>query len=513
MIRRIKELAAEDKGAAMVLVGVMITVLLGMAAFGTDLAWFYLNSSRVQRGADAAALAGVVWMPADPATAVATAQTAAVQNGYNAADAETTVTAGGVPGEPHQLAVTISHDVPTFFLRVFGMDSMTIAQKATAEFVPPLRLGSPFGTMGNDPNCFNPPSASNPCSGNYWIGIYGTHINTRNGDAFSSFCNGGAPDDDCTPNPMYRPEGYLFGVIPSTNLLTVESIDPNHRYHGDPQSSKYGDRQRTGDNLMSDNDELGPTTYFTLWDSDPTPTNLADNGAPLCNATFDSIPQIDPDQDPPFNPPDPSWIWETVCSNIPVTPGETYVLQVRVEGLGGDDDGDDGSNRFSLRGSNPADRLFGIRDFSVFYNSNLATSYMYLAEVPSIYAGKTLVIEGFDPGDVGEQGFLSLMEPTGAGTWQVFSSCEKFVSTTTNAPTYVGSVTETPCTFIADNRGSAPPEHNFQNKWFKLEVHIPPGYSCSTNCWWQIEYAFSSAPSDHVTWRASVLGNPIHLVP
>ena len=64
---------SKESGAAMVLVAMSMVVLLGMAAFGTDLAWFYLNASRVQRAADAGALGGVVWLPSQSGTAITTA--------------------------------------------------------------------------------------------------------------------------------------------------------------------------------------------------------------------------------------------------------------------------------------------------------------------------------------------------------------------------------------------------------------------------------------------------------
>ena len=64
LFHRIKD--GEDRGAALALVAASLVVLMGMAAFGTDLGWFYLNASRVQRAADAAALGGVIWMPAGP---------------------------------------------------------------------------------------------------------------------------------------------------------------------------------------------------------------------------------------------------------------------------------------------------------------------------------------------------------------------------------------------------------------------------------------------------------------
>ena len=108
-----------------------------------------------------------------------------------------------------------------------------------------------------------------------------------------------------------------------------------------------------------------------------------------------------------------------------------YVLQVIVEGV---DNTDAGSNRFSLRVQNGNGQLFGIRDFSVFFNSDQANSFMYLAEVPDYYAGKTFVVEGFDPGDVGDEGTLELRYPTGASTWSTFPSCRWYIKDTVSCP-------------------------------------------------------------------------------
>ncbi len=85
----------EDRGAALALVAASLVVLMGMAAFGTDLGWFYLNASRMQRAADAAALGGVIWLPGQPGTAEATAFDIALRNGYDNGLTEIEVPAGG----------------------------------------------------------------------------------------------------------------------------------------------------------------------------------------------------------------------------------------------------------------------------------------------------------------------------------------------------------------------------------------------------------------------------------
>ena len=132
---------AQDRGAAMVLVAMSIVLLMGMAAFGSDLAWYYLNASRVQRAADAAALGGVVWLPGNTGTANSTAISIADQNGYDDATPGVQVTSGAVSGEPNQLEVSVQDTVPTFFLKIFGFDEMEIERSAIAECV---RLDEPM---------------------------------------------------------------------------------------------------------------------------------------------------------------------------------------------------------------------------------------------------------------------------------------------------------------------------------------------------------------------------------
>jgi hypothetical protein len=293
----------------------------------------------------------------------------------------------------------------------------------------------------------------------------------------------------------------------------VEGLDPQHRYDGGGLSGTYGDTFRTGDHKAGvSNNTPGPTTYYTLWDYDATPEVIADNSTPLCTRTYASVPQINPDQDPPFNPPDPSWVWENICAGVSVTPGKLYVLQVQVEGPGSNDDG---TNRFSLRVGSGAGVIFGLRDFSVFYNSSSFTSYMYLAEVIDAYAGKTFVVEGFDPGDIGGGSFgtMTLYQPTGTGTWAPFPSCAWSIKDSVDDPTWASMGTAANCQLTVNNSQPVTSSQNFQNKWFKLEAALPTTYSCSANCWWQIQYSFNAAPSDHVTWKAYVVGNPIHLIP
>ena len=74
-----------EAGYAAVLVALLVpTVFIGLAAIGVDTARWYVEIQRVQLAADAAALAGVTYMPADFTTAKAKALSVATKNGYTA---------------------------------------------------------------------------------------------------------------------------------------------------------------------------------------------------------------------------------------------------------------------------------------------------------------------------------------------------------------------------------------------------------------------------------------------
>ena len=66
----------------LVLFVISIFVLTGITAIVVDVSWYWANTLRVQRAADAAALAGVVWLPGAPGSAFSTARATATQNGY-----------------------------------------------------------------------------------------------------------------------------------------------------------------------------------------------------------------------------------------------------------------------------------------------------------------------------------------------------------------------------------------------------------------------------------------------
>ena len=131
----------DDRRAALFFIALTLAVLVGMAAFAIDLGWLYLNTSRVQRGADAGVLAGAVHLPVFPDQAASDAVDGANANGWKVG----WVNGQQIPGgglerldwrllNGNRMEVTLEAVVDTFFIRALGFDSVTIRRTATAEF-------------------------------------------------------------------------------------------------------------------------------------------------------------------------------------------------------------------------------------------------------------------------------------------------------------------------------------------------------------------------------------------
>ena len=123
-------------------------VLLGLCALVVDVAWYWTNNLRVQRAADAASLAGVVWLPSKPASAFSVARAEAAKNGYVDGQDGVVVTPTVDPSNARRLRVAISAPVGTYFARVLGVNSWPARREAKADYVLPVPMGSPQNYYG-----------------------------------------------------------------------------------------------------------------------------------------------------------------------------------------------------------------------------------------------------------------------------------------------------------------------------------------------------------------------------
>ena len=71
-----------SRGQVLVIFAGALILLMMMTAIVVDVSWYWVNSLRVQRAADAAALAGAVMLPNKAAQAYTLAYEEATKNGY-----------------------------------------------------------------------------------------------------------------------------------------------------------------------------------------------------------------------------------------------------------------------------------------------------------------------------------------------------------------------------------------------------------------------------------------------
>jgi hypothetical protein len=465
-----------DEGISLVWLGMTLVLLIGMAGFGTDLGWLFLNTTRAQKAVDAAALAGVVNLPGFITQANIDASDAARANGYDPGGADTLIV---TPLADNKLHAELQTEVKPFFLGVLGFDHFDVTREATSEYVKPVPLGNPN-------NCFGCPSV-----GDSWAAISSQFIDKEHGDPYSTQCVVPSGNSSCSSsNSDYNRggayAGYYYGIEvfdPSTTL-TVEIYDaPFNRRPID---------EETGDFSFSGGE--GPTTNYSLHMVDTTPLDPTDN--PLvsgCSTSFS--PDTGANQD----------AWFPLCTiGGSLTPG-IYVLHVTTTGVG------IASNHYSVgatvaSGADP--RVYGINDMSIWSNDLVENSQLYIAEIEEIHAGKKLELQFYDPGDADANSFMTLLSPNGPVncSWTVWNH---------NLTTQTQSPGSGPCTWQTtdESLGSDPRVYNAQ--WIVAVIDLPddPADMCNgSDCFWKMELDLSE-PTERTTWRARVIGNPVRLIP
>ncbi len=131
------------RGQVMPLFALIIMVLMGGLVLGVDLSRLRAEAESVQRAANAAALAGVVYLPDFADSAYTRADEEAKKNGFVSGQRGVTVTPSRVPNYDGRLKVTISEPVPLAFGGVFGLIPQTVNRSATAEFDLSIATGRP----------------------------------------------------------------------------------------------------------------------------------------------------------------------------------------------------------------------------------------------------------------------------------------------------------------------------------------------------------------------------------
>ncbi len=505
----------DDRGAILPMMAVMLVVLMGAAAMAVDLGWLFWQSIEIQHGADAAALAGVVYEPDQRDEAHTQGTAAAVENGFvhdplNGDEIEILdfVDDPTAVEQSSQLRATVTRRVPTFFMKVFGLGTVDISRTALAEYVQPLALGSPESRFGTDPETGYDPGL--------WGSIKGTYGPKSWGDRYSSLCLGGGFGLGCTPNPEARPSlspgtaaatgGYLYGIEVGAGAsgLAVEIFDGPY-YDG---NSVF---EFAGDNGSASQFPDAPM-WFMLYGPDVTPLDTTDGNELLCAVKYDAR-QNRTDEFPWWNPAwtqfselapgELSLLWDSMVSSAERTTCATdfdrgpgiYPLRVMVE----HDDDWWTSNKYSLRTSTtsgPAPMIYGLGDMSIYTNVDMGLTDFHLTRIEDEQAGKTLVVEFWDAGDVNNGG----------------------VDDTLTIKTGSGSIPA--CTWTASNGDSGSSciinvsAKKYNNELITVVIPIPEDYTCTGDeCWFHVEYDYTGTQvHDTTSWTAYITGNPIRLV-
>lgn len=554
-----------ERGFVLVWMAAGFVVLLGFAGLALDIANWYLTANKSQKAADAAALAGAVYLPDDPTAAVSTARDVAKLNGFDDAAADIVVTAAPKPSNPSQLDVTISRTVNNAFGRLVGNPQKTVTRDAVGEYERPVPMGSPSNVMGNEPcsidTCVaNPYQLANP---QFWINIAGPQSYKSKGDAVQAdLCSSGT--DDCPnggANDDYDPNGYFYtvkvGSVAAGKPLVIEAFDPAFVSVGDnctdpapdlaaaaalpipDAATRYAPGNAspycTGDMEFAEANGVPPTTVFTVRSPDDTPWDPSNNpvvsdpvngtcqqsfggwipgkyGSPtvaqMLDPTYAGFPAAERTQVT-------AWFrkWVVVCQITNPVVGD-YVVQI--QGNGNANGG--GHNRLALRASfaggtsfeNASLGLFANSYLGIYANAQAANTNFHLVRVQPSGTGRTLHLRFFDTGDASQAGQLKIVPPPDATVDGVpmanFTGCQ---------------YTPPPGTAFAATGGSDCTIYNvistsYNGQWVEETIPIPAGYSCNqaspAGCWLRINFNFPANVSDTTTWQAWIEGDPVRLV-
>ncbi len=273
---RIRE---DESGQMLVMTALSLTILLGFVALAVDVGLLFRAQRNVQIAADAAAIAaalnyqyssGINYNPVNAADA------AAAQNGITNASY---VTVNNGPLNGYHLGtgyweVIISQPNPTYFMKVFGFNTLNVAARSVAGTVPspaciyvldptdPNTLILQGNTTIQTPNCgiqvnSNSPSAVCVTGGSSYVNA--PYIQTVGGQSGAGNCKG-------TPSGTTITSGASPMQDPLFNLLPPGQIGPTTYppvYPGPPPSSVCGSGNTWGGTSVTPSTVLPPPNTFT----------------------------------------------------------------------------------------------------------------------------------------------------------------------------------------------------------------------------------------------------------
>lgn len=560
-----------EKGYALILCALLLLPLLAFTGFATDVGAWYARANRIQRAADAASLAGVVWMP-DQGRATSEALAVAKRDGFDpSADPNISITVTGI-GQQRLRVTIVDASVDQFFSTLF-INHVSIARQATAEYVKSIPMGSPINELANDPDTGYSP--------NFWLNISGPQGYKANGDRHTAKrCDGGGGSfsgcdgqTSTSTNLDYSEQGYTYRVrvaaVTSGQNLNIQVYDPAFFYTGDtcntanlldPAEANYAteiaalNAQTVGGALPNpatryvrgntsycagDQDINGANvqTTYIVRGPDATPFDNYDNPIVTgCTRTFDAynedvyrlLNQTDGYRDGPIGTENARFSdhfrrWFTMCS-VPsgtVQTGDYFLQMTTSANLT--------SPPTSLVNYNPAVSTGGFNRYSLRAGFGSAISGTGVAMFAD---GRLPIYVNQGQGQPATNFYLARITPEYAGQILQLEFYDVADGANSNLtvlppPDQTGSALSN-CTFVRDD---SPPaviattgctitglnNATYNGKTVTVQIPIPANYGCnsasSTGCWFKVALDFGTGnPADTTTWSARVLGDPVRLV-
>ncbi len=566
---------------------ILLIPLLVFTAFAVDVGGWYYQATRQQQAADAAALAAVVWMP-DIAKATAAAKDIATANGFPAFEQQVngsgqpvfdgsgnpvydltkpyaTVTVEAVNSQAVRVKIVAAGEV--YFGSVVLTDDVNIDRRSVAEYIRPVSMGNPSSALGTG-DLANPAGVQN-----LWLAVNSYCAGRQQGDQYSSryltpswFCPGGPYSNKrwnggCgfTPanlanlgcystenrsegtrafNPQYSAEGYYLAVDmpPGSEAWPwrLEAYDPgicdfrqeSHSYHPD----------------LASNTQKGTRLDMTLYGADDTPTSDIDNVDPA-NVFGHVLFGIN------------DCGWQTLGTINPTDQRGRWIINYKSRAV----TYEEGMNYFAVRavptsGSNAGQTCLtttstwcpsvsAIDRFPVYAPSKNAAgnsvvtpgnpATFYLAQIGEEHAGKTLLLDLFDPGE--GMANLQIIAPAPTFirypfTWSstdcsTLGVCVANGSSGTITLTDISGNSWSPRCHIGSTDAVTAVTGNYdclnvtndrlQGRTANIRLDIPADYRCGTDCWWRIRYepqGSVTSVTDRTTWSIRIVGDPVRLV-
>ncbi|MGB6690352.1 MAG: pilus assembly protein TadG-related protein [Terracidiphilus sp.] len=303
----------EQRGQALPIMTFMMLSLMGVGALSIDFGRAFVNYRELQSSTDAAALAGAQQLPNSTATTVAANYSAASgdSNAYNwmknvsvtaTTYCSTTAESWGLPcvgsSGVNVLKVTESFSVPTYFARLFGINSIPISTTATAA----MNGSAPWNIViiVDTTESMTTIDSSSECSSQTRLAcsLQGVQAFLLDSNLYPCSATAGCGGSDTQtaataipasgnyPNPLNRVALYTFPVVETNG---TNPIDDDFNCSGtnpsippvDSSSQSYGGYQYP---LTSDTTYAPPASGILI---NPTPSPTTTKGA--YNATYQVV--------------------------------------------------------------------------------------------------------------------------------------------------------------------------------------------------------------------------------